>query len=158
MIVSLTGHRCIGSYTIPNPTYTHVYSELTKLLNELKPVKLLSGMALGFDTLGIKVAIELGIPFDAVVPFQGQEKRWYPKDQELYHQLLKQASNVVVVSEGGYDYYKLHLRNQYLVEHCDKLISCWDGRKEGGTFHCLKYAKKVKREVINISPNLKVPS
>jgi uncharacterized phage-like protein YoqJ len=153
MIVSLTGHRKLGSYQIPNPTYTRVYSELTKLLIELKPIKLLSGMALGWDMLGVKVALDLGIPFDAVVPFIGQEKRWYPKDQVLYHQLLKQASNVIVVSEGGYDYWKLHARNMRLVDSCNKLISCYDGRKEGGTYHCLKYAQKVKREVININPN-----
>lgn len=51
MIISFTGHRNIGGYTIPNPTYNKVKAEIESLLLDLKPDKILSGMAIGADML-----------------------------------------------------------------------------------------------------------
>lgn len=49
MIVAFTGHRPdkLGGYKLPNPTYVKVCQQIETKLVELKPEKIISGMALG---------------------------------------------------------------------------------------------------------------
>jgi len=153
VIVSFTGHRPakIGGYSIPNPTYNYVMDGLRNILKELKPEKALSGMAIGVDTMAAEVCIELGIKFEAVVPFVGQEKYWPAEAQERYLKLLSLANSTKVVSPGGYAPWKMQVRNEYLVDHCDKLIAVWDD-SSGGTKNCVDYAISKKKHIIRIDP------
>ena len=144
MIVSFTGHRKIS-----NPSY--VKEELRKVLTELKPEKAISGMAIGVDTIAAELCIELGIPFIAAVPFKGQESIWPTESKKKYNELLSKASEVVIVSEGGYSAYKMQTRNIWMTDRCDKLIGVWDG-SSGGTANCIFYAKSIGKEVIIINP------
>src|SRR4051812_18107278 len=103
-LVAFTGHRPdkLGGFSLPNPTYKHVCKEIEKVLKECKPDKIISGMALGVDQWAANVAIKLGIPFIAAVPFLGQEGKWPNSSQQVYKKLMDLAAEVVVVSEGGY--------------------------------------------------------
>jgi len=67
----------------------------------------------------------------------------------------KNATEEIIVNTGGYSAYKLHLRNEYMVDNSDKLIAVFNPAKtSGGTFACLKYAKSVGREIIYIDPKI----
>lgn len=156
MIVAFTGHRPdkLGGYKVPNPTYIHVCQQIEKTLIELKPDKVISGMALGVDQWAAFIAIKLGIPFIAAVPFEGQEKAWPEASQKVFNSLLKKASEVVYVSLGGYAAYKMQVRNEWMVLECDKLIAIWDGTP-GGTGNCVNFAKQY-RDIIYINPRLTV--
>lgn len=147
MILALTGARPnkLGGYKIPNPVFNKLCKTTEKFFLDHKPEKIISGVALGFDSYGAKIAIKLGIPFIAAVPFTGQEKMWPKESQEDYHNLLKKAAEIVIVSEGGYSVEKMQIRNQWMVDNSDRLLGAWDGTP-GGTKNCLDYAKKVKRE------------
>lgn len=153
MIIAFTGHRPdkLGGYKLPNPTYLYVCQQIDLILRELKPDKIFSGMALGVDQWAANIAYRLGIPFIAAVPFLGQEKAWPQKSQQTYNALLKLAESVVFVSDGGYSAAKMQIRNQYMVDNCDKLIAIWDG-SQGGTGNCVEYAKSKNREIILIDP------
>jgi uncharacterized phage-like protein YoqJ len=153
MIVVFTGHRPdkLGGYRLPNPTYTKVCQEIDKALRELKPEKVISGMALGVDQWAAYIAHKLNIPFVAAIPFEKQESKWPAKSQEIYHQLVKLASEVVIVSPGGYSADKMQIRNKWMVDHCDKLIAIWDG-SSGGTGNCVQYAESVKKDIYRINP------
>ena len=154
MIISGTGHRCNKlpfAYQYPNPFQEAVFQRLRDIFTEFKPEKVISGMAVGFDTWLALVALEMKIPLVAAVPFVGQEKMWPAHAQDRFNQILKQAEKVVIVSEGGYAPEKMQVRNQYLVDHCDKLIALWDGTN-GGTGNCVRYAEKVGREIVRIVP------
>lgn len=155
MIAAFTGHRPnkLGGYKLPNPTYVHVCQQLDKTLRELKPEKVISGMALGIDQWATNVSHKLGIPFIAAVPFLGQEKAWPAESQRTYNKLIKLASEVVVVCEGGYEAIKMQRRNEWMVDHCDVLIAVWDGTP-GGTGNCINYAKSVNKNIIYIDPRL----
>jgi hypothetical protein len=74
----------------------------------------LSGMALGWDLAVAKACTILGVPFLAAVPFAGQENIWPRESKELYHELLAQASEVVIVSSGGYARWKFIARDHYM--------------------------------------------
>jgi len=155
MIVSFTGHRPdkLGGYQIPNPTYRHVCQQIDKVLRELKPDKIITGMALGVDQWAANIALKMEIPYIAAVPFLGQEKAWPPSSQRVFNTLLKWASEVVIVSEGDYHPAKMQIRNEWMVDRADKVIAIWDGTK-GGTGNCVDYAKSKNKEIIFINPHI----
>jgi len=153
MIVAFTGHRPdkLGGYKLPNPTYIKVCQEIEKALTELKPEKVISGMALGVDQWAAYIAVKMKIPFVAAIPFEKQESKWPLQSQETYHKLVKLASEQVIVSPGGYSAEKMQIRNKWMVDHCDKLIAIWDGTS-GGTGNCVTYAKSVGKDIYLINP------
>jgi len=155
MIVAFTGHRPnkLGGYNLPNPTYIHVCQQIDKQLRELNPKKVISGMALGVDQWAAYIAIKLGIPFIAAIPFEGQEKKWPDSSQKTYNRLLSKAYDIVYVSSPGYSAHKMQVRNQWMVDQCDTLIAIYDGSK-GGTGNCVEYAQSLK--LFNMMPAKKI--
>lgn len=121
------------------------------LVDELRVDKLLTGMALGVDQLAAEVASRNGIPFVAVIPFEGQESRWPRIAQERYRELLDIADEQIVVSPGGYAAWKMLRRNEWMVDHSQQSIAVWNGDRKGGTYNCVQYALD-KRDVWGINP------
>ncbi len=154
MIVSFTGHRPdkLGGYELPNPTYLKVCKDIDRTLKELKVEKVISGMALGVDQWAASIAIKLGIPFVAAVPFLGQEGMWPNQSKKIYKFLLDKAGEIVIVNEGGFTAKKLQLRNEWMVDNCDVLIAVYNGDDKGGTANCVRYAKEKKKEIVFIKP------
>lgn len=157
MIIGCTGHRPdklpnkqIG-YMLPNPVYIKICQETEKLLLELKPEKCISGMALGYDQYFANICIKLKIPFIAAIPFEGQEMAWPEKSRKIYHKLLSSASEKIIVSSGGYAKEKMQIRNEWIVNNCNKLLACWDG-SNGGTSNCVKYAQSINKDILFINP------
>ncbi len=154
MIVAFTGHRPdkLGGYELPNPTYLKVCKDIDRTLKELKVEKVISGMALGVDQWAASIAIKLGIPFVAAVPFLGQEGMWPNQSKKIYKFLLDKAGEIVIVNEGGFTAKKLQLRNEWMVDNCDVLIAVYNGDDKGGTANCVRYAKEKKKEIVFIKP------
>lgn len=154
-VIAFTGHRPekIGGFKLPNPTYIKICRAIDAKLKELKPEKVISGMALGVDQIAAFIAYQLDIPFIAAIPFKGQESKWPLVSQQTYHKLLKLAVGQVIVSEGGYSPEKMQIRNEWMVNHSDQLIAIWDGTA-GGTANCVAYAEKVKKPIIRINPHI----
>lgn len=141
MILAGTGHRPdkLGGYSLAaSAQWTGVAEQL---LQALQPERVISGMALGWDTYLARAAIRLGLPLMAAIPFNGQESRWPAESQHIYNRILDQATEVVVVCGGGYSAEKLQRRNAWMVDRCDFLLCCWDG-SPGGTANCIAYARE----------------
>ncbi len=157
MIVAFTGHRPnkLGGYKLPNKTYTRICKEIYTVLQDLKPKKAISGMALGVDQWAAKICLDLKIPFIAAVPFPGQECKWPESSQRIYKLLLKQSDDIVMVSDAPFQAQKLQKRNEWMVDQLanpeDRLIAVYDGT-EGGTCNCVKYAEKHEKKIIRIDP------
>jgi uncharacterized phage-like protein YoqJ len=156
MIVAFTGHRPnkLGGYKLPNKIYNYVCKEIERILIELKPSKVISGMALGIDQWAANIAINLEIPVLAAVPFKGQESAWPESSQKIFNKLIARASEVVIVSEGGYSAHKMQIRNEWMVDNCNTLIAVYNGDKSGGTFNCVTYAKSTNKDIIIIDPTI----
>ena len=158
-VIACTGHRPDKlpnketGYKLPNPTYIHVCQEIEKALKQFQPTKCISGMALGSDQYFASVCIKLGIDWIAAVPFEGQEKAWPQQSQKTYHQLLKRASEIVIVSPGGYSPEKMQIRNCWMTDKADQMIAIWDGTK-GGTKNCIDYAQSIGKPIYFIDPRL----
>ena len=118
----------------------------------------LCGMADGFDLMAGGVILELKEKYDlkltCVIPFEDDRKK-----SEIYNNVLNKSDDKVVLSDAfSYDtYFK---RNEYMVDHCDKLICYYDGRY-GGTEYTVDYAKTKCVPIINlwdnITPEMRMP-
>lgn len=148
MKIAGTGHRPdkLGGYT------DYASQRLVRVarisLEHLAPSLVISGMALGWDQALAQAAVDLDIPFTAAVPFEGQEGKWPARSQTVFRTLLDKASEVVIVSPGGYDVRKMQLRNVWMVDNCDRVLALWNGTS-GGTRNCLDYARSVKKPITN---------
>jgi uncharacterized phage-like protein YoqJ len=115
----------------------------TMILDEMEPDRVVSGMATGWDQALARAARRASIPYDAVIPFVGQEDRWHSSDRAAYKDLLATADGIQIVDEDPTDFRKaLMERNEVMVDQSDGVLGLWDGRKNGGTFQCLRYAHK----------------
>lgn len=154
MIVAGTGHRpnkvLIGQRNAYHPDVHLRLVDLARAtLRRKQPTRVISGLAQGWDTALALAAVELGIPFHAYVPFQGQESKWPDAARRRYHDLLRLAERVLIVCPGGYSMEKLQRRNECMVDDSDLLAALWNGTP-GGTRNCLDYADRVGRQAENV--------
>ncbi len=160
MIMAVTGHRPdkIYGYWEDHPPYQRppqqiwLRDRICDQLRKHRPLYGLSGMALGADWDFAECCVMLDIPFIAAVPFVGQEKRWSLPQQRRYHELLRRAYEVVVVSPGGYSRDAMIVRNHWLIEHSNTLLAIFNG-SPGGTCNTVLVAAHYKRETIFINPD-----
>lgn len=139
--LSFTGHRPnkLGGYS--DVTRRKLFGFAQSILRIEKPDHVISGMAQGWDHAVAVAALRADIPLTAAVPFIGQEKMWPAEAQKRYNLVLGKASKVVIVSEGGFSSAKMMIRNEWMVDRCEKLIALWDGT-HGGTSNCVRYAQR----------------
>jgi uncharacterized phage-like protein YoqJ len=122
------------------------------VIRRYKPEMVISGMALGWDQALAKAAVNLEVPFIAAIPFPGQERRWPADSQAQYQRLLDQAAQICVISEhtDPSDWRSvsraMQLRNEWMVDSCQVLAALWSGKRKGGTWNCLRYARRVSKE------------
>lgn len=149
MIIAATGHRPnrLGGFTI------EVQAGLGMLalahLTKIKPAAVISGMALGWDTAVAEAALMLGLPLTCAVPFKGQEEKWPPEQQTMYRAILSKAREVETVNPGGFEFWKMHARNKWMVDRADHMLAIWDGSK-GGTCRCIEYADRKNVPITNL--------
>jgi uncharacterized phage-like protein YoqJ len=149
MIIAATGHRPskLGGYG--KETFQNLTIFAENQLEVLSPKKVISGMALGWDQAIACAALDLEIPLVAAIPFKGQEAIWPSESQRRYNDILAMASSVRCISQGGYSPYKMHLRNQWMVNACGTILALWDG-SSGGTKNCVDFAVLRGKKVINV--------
>ena len=130
------------------------------------------GGALGVDQMAFHICdilrqksdyINREITLEVAVPFKDQPNAWFKNDdKERYNKQLEIADKVTYVDGldeyrksntkiGEYNVAKMQLRNMYMVDNSDVVIAVWDGTS-GGTGNCVKYARKIEREIIQINP------
>jgi uncharacterized phage-like protein YoqJ len=153
MRIALTGHRPnkLGNeYDMDGPISNYLREEFDKILLTREPRTIISGMALGADTIWAITGLYHGIQVIAAIPFLGQEKAWPETSQWQYHQILKHKKVIPTYICGeSYAAWKMQKRNEWMVDHCDLLIAVFDG-STGGTKNCMDYAEKQGKETIRI--------
>lgn len=138
MLIAVTGHRsekCKSEESVRN--------RVRPVLDAFRPEFVIVGMANGVDLWTGDVALELGIPVWAALPWQGHKPR--RSDVELYSKVIENAGRISVVHEGleypgPWVYFK---RNQFMVDNATHVLGYLNPQaKSGGTFQCWKYAKE----------------
>lgn len=153
-VLSGTGHRpqkLNQEFELKGPYCSYIRQEMQKCFDLLKPAKVISGMALGYDQLLAIFALEQGIPVLAAVPCDNQEKVWPKKSQDRYHQILaNRLVTTYIVCPGPYHPGTMQVRNEWMCNHSNLLLACWDG-SSGGTANCIKYARKIDMDIIYLN-------
>lgn len=144
MIISGTGNREL--YT----TEEELRQAILEIFEKEQPTKIISGMAIGFDQIFAEVAVKYQVPFIAAVPIVEQASIWPIKAQEKYLKLLELAAEVIVVSESPYAAWKLHARNEWMVDNSDALV-VYNNKTDGGAVACLNYTKRRNKRIIELS-------
>jgi uncharacterized phage-like protein YoqJ len=112
----------------------------------------ITGMAAGVDIWGGLEALYLGLDVIAARPWTTHRAR--KQDEEAYLYILASASDVIDVVEskeypGPWCYHK---RNEWMVDHADRVLAYWSGKESGGTYACIKYARKQLVPIRNVYP------
>jgi uncharacterized phage-like protein YoqJ len=161
MIIAVTGHRPdkLGwGYELSSkiPEYNKLYQIMYNFLLETRPIKCISGMALGVDTLFacavLKYKEKYSTLLECAIPCINHSSKWQEKDINLYNKILLLADIVTYVSKREYQPWLMQERNEYMVDNCDMLLGIWNG-SSGGTANCIKYAKSKNKTIKIINPN-----
>lgn len=167
MKIAITGHRPnkLGNdYNLTSPLILSIKQQIIDTLDEQKfkggvdinNLTLITGMALGIDTLFAKIAIENNIPFIAAIPCAGQSSMWPAKSKQIYQDIVNHPlCTKEWISTLPYSPQLMQQRNKWMVDNCDLLIAVWDGTS-GGTANCIKYANSINREIVRINPSILV--
>ena len=153
----VTGHRPdrLLGYDLNNVGWQTLKDQFKYLLTREGIERAITGMALGTDMVFAYAVFELqdeGYPIKlvAAIPCKNQDALWNEESKRMFHEILERADEVVYVSEEEYTKGCLEARNRYMVDNSDEVISVWDGKPKGGTFHCISYAKKVGKPIHEI--------
>jgi uncharacterized phage-like protein YoqJ len=152
----VTGHRpnkLKNEYDLKGPLSRWLKNQIVAVLENEKPSKVISGVALGIDQLFALICLEMNIPVIAAIPCDNQDKIWPQQSKELYHSILNNPLvESHVICPGPYAPWKMQKRNEWTSDNTDKAIGVWDGTK-GGTSSCITYLQKIGKPVIRINPN-----
>ena len=129
--------------------YHELYVRTHRYIVEHKASAVISGMALGFDTILAAAALAEKIPLWAYIPCPEQDSRWSTGCREIYATLLEKAALIRTCSKS-YSAAAMQLRNERMVDDCDLVLACWNGKTSGGTWNCIRYAKKKEVKIHNI--------
>ena len=110
-----------------------------------------SGFAQGADIQAAYAFMELGLEYDAYLPFNGMELKWPTNAQKKWRDLLDMARNVYYICDGGYASWKFLRRDEAVVNNSDLMFFLLDDKPEkSGTRHTYEYTVKQGIKLENI--------
>lgn len=158
--IAFTGHRpnkLWNDYELVSPQMIALETKIASVLDGIDATSstdsvIITGMALGVDTLVALLAIKRNMPFIAAIPCQQQYAMWPQRSKERWMDITDhKLCTKEYISNGPYSPQKMQLRNEWMVNNCDILIAIWNGTN-GGTRNCLKYAINQRKQHIVIDP------
>ena len=141
----VTGHR-----NIPANKINYVKHELCREIQAAIAdgyTRFISGFADGADLLFAAIVAEEKqlnptLSLEAAIPYQGRMRT----PNKEFQRLLLVCDRVTVVRESYIPSCYME-RNRYMVDHSQRVIAVYDGRKNGGTFSTMRYASAIGRDV-----------
>lgn len=146
MILGVAGHRPQKSGYDAHAL--RLFAQVVLL--ELQPAEVITGMAQGWDQAIAQACADVGLPFIAAIPFEGQESRWPAEAQDRYWTLLGYTTKVVHVSRPEYSLAKMHKRNQWIADRADRAAVLWDGFDDSGTADFVRRIRLRGIEPVNL--------
>ncbi len=138
-----TGHR-----NIQGDIYPTIKNEVTKLIMHLAEqgiFSFLNGGARGFDLLCAHCVLDIKkdypqIKLRMILPCKNQTKGWAQKDLTLYSYILRQADEIIYIS-NEYHSRCMFDRNDYMIAHSSYCIA-YLYKQHGGTAYTVMKAQK----------------
>lgn len=160
--IAITGHRPnkLWGYDIYTPNYIELGRRIKNAILENSvnhsEIELISGMALGVDTVFALIALKLKskdsrFSLHCAIPCKNHSSNWFGESVKQYNHIIGSADSVQLVTDTDYTPSCMQLRNQYMVDRCDLLIAVWD-KTPGGTANCVRYAQEIGKPIVFINP------
>lgn len=116
----------------------------------------LSGMAEGVDLWAAQIVLSLretnpSLRLHCILPCADQSTRWPAAAQKQYRAILEQANSVIFVNREDKKNCMLE-RDRFLVSYAAVVLAVYNGERRGGTAATVRYARKLRRELIVIDP------
>lgn len=153
--IAVTGHRNLGEQATVQFVTETFHTLLAKEQREHPGgIIALSGLAEGSDMLFAETALDLGIPLEGVIAYEGFENDFEAGSaRERYYRLLKrcQVIHQLPFDTRSDDAYTAV--GQWLVDSSDLLVAAWNGEPaagQGGTGDVVSYAMREGRPVIQV--------
>lgn len=152
LIVAATGHRW-QRLDIPRTPETECWLEAiaAAFLEQLRPDRVLSGLALGWDTAVAMASVRLGIPLEACMPGKRgqQEARWDWGDQGTHEWLVRQSAAHSWIGDDLPFPKACISRDEYMVGRAGLVVALWSGAPSG-TGTTVRFAERRKLPVVNL--------
>ena len=146
--VGVTGHRLLND---PSAIARRCREVLMRVQHEHATLLACSALAIGADTLFAEAALDIGIPFEAILPFEHYVVDFDNADaRRQYEHLLMRATHVIVLPHSERSDEAYRDAGIWLVEHCQMLVAIWDGHRterEGGTSEIVSFAERQRLAV-----------
>lgn len=113
-----------------------------------------NGGAVGFDIITAEIVLDFKKEYDVsliiVVPHPKQADAFTPEWYARYKNCVENADEVITTCDH---YHKgvFQIRNEYMVDRSERVITYYDGQK-GGTGNTIRYAKKHGKQIVNLAP------
>jgi 8-oxo-dGTP pyrophosphatase MutT (NUDIX family) len=160
--IGVSGHQRLGDET----TLDFVSQQFKQLLIEYreqarqwgKDIVMYSALAMGADQLFVRIALELAIPFEVVIPCACYDEIFLsPEDLNEYYRLLGLCRKVHQLPSPDCSDEAYLAAGQWIVEHSDLVILAWNGYPaagRGGTADVANYARFLRRPFVHIHTRL----
>lgn len=144
-----TGHRGISSWVKEEGIFG-----LIKMASKQGVREFMSGMAFGTDLMAAEVLTERMYCWTAVLPCPAQEQvlKWPGPYKDVHARLLESANKQILLSDRYTDDC-MAVRNRYMVDNSELCLGVWDGRRKGGTYQTLRYARSARKLIYVYDPN-----
>lgn len=171
--ISITGHRSLSEEQKRRirPVIEKTINNIIFTVKERNPnaeFVALSPLAEGADILFARVAVSVGLPLKAILPFEEAEYlKGFTSDsvREEFHELYKlvgERDRILVGHHNAKQTGELFLdMGKRLVESSDFLVAIWNGKTGkgvGGTTDVVTYAIEKKKEILVINPEDELPN
>jgi len=145
----VTGHRPprLGGYT--SEVERRLAALADETLAELRPARVISGMAQGWDLAVAEACVRGDVPFVAALAFPDAASSWPEAERARLDRALAEAERVETLAEAP-DRGVFHARDRWIVAHADTIVALWDGERSGGAFATVRSAEKRRVPVINL--------
>ena len=159
LVCSFTGHRQIKDEHVdilPPLIYKSIeyaYSQGCR--------SFLAGGAIGFDTYAAREVLRFrmshrDVRLILVLPCIEQDARWSPRQRDSYQYLVREADEVVYVSEI-YTPTCMAQRNRYLAENADMLVA-YLSKSASGAGQTVRMVQRLGKPVFNLYNRLEKES
>lgn len=141
-VIGVTGHQVVPAIAVTT-FHTALRSELAR---RPPPIVGLSSLAAGADQIFADEILAAGGRLHVVIPAANYATTLQDEDLTAYRRLLAAAEETTRLDflEAGEPAYLA--AGQWIVEHCDVLITLWDGepaRGSGGTADIVAHARQL---------------
>lgn len=151
-------HSCcfFGQRKLPKDKLEAIIKRLNREIDQLISqgvTDFISAGALGFDQVAASLIIakkEMGqhIRLIFVLPCKDQNEHWHEKKKKLYHNLLAEADEVILISEE-FENGCIKERNRFMINHSSVCL-CALFHSIGSTNQSIKYARQRGLKLINV--------